>query len=438
VARNATLFVATASENEAGSVDSMRIDEQVALLMQGTDYGDEAVKQAMAGELRQRLEDSQAAGRRLRVYCGYDPRTADLHLGHTITMRKLRQFQDLGHEVSFVVGTGTSLVGDPSDKDKLRPTMTLEQAVANGRTYAEQAFTILDRERTAIRYNHEWLLNLDLTELIRMASAFTLQQFVQRENFRLRWERSEPVYLHETFYALLQGYDAVALQADVQVGGSEQLFNILTAGRKLQELAGQPPQVGILLGILPGTDGVVRMSKSLGNHIAIHAAPEDMYGKVMSLPDSALAIFFKLVTRYTPEQIARVEGELAGGECNPRDVKMELAREIVAIFHGEAKAAEAERAFVRVFQERQAPEDIPEFRFTQGATLVEVLSSSGLASSKSEARRLVEQNGVSLDGLVLREASSPLEVTGEGLLQVGKRRFLRLISEPPGSAGVPR
>ncbi len=416
----------------------MTIDEQVALLMQGTEYGDEAVKQAMAGELRRRLLDSQASGRPLRVYCGYDPRTPDLHLGHTITMRKLRQFQDLGHEVILLIGTGTSLVGDPSDKDELRPIMTAEQAVANGRTYAEQAFVILDRERTEVRYNHEWLLKLGLAELIRMASAFTLQQFVHRDNFRLRWERSEPVYLHETFYALMQGYDAVTLQADVQVGGSEQLFNILTAGRKLQELAGQPPQVGILLGILPGTDGVVRMSKSLGNHIAIHAEPDDMYGKVMSLPDTALPVFFRLVTRYTPERIAQLEANMSDGLRNPRDVKMELAREIVSIFHGDERAAEAERAFVRVFQERQAPDVIPEFRFPRGSSVVTVLKSSGLVSSNSEARRLVQQGGVTLDGVVLTDSSAPVEVTGEGLLQVGRRRFLHVIPGPPGEYGAPQ
>ena len=245
----------------------MNIEEQVELLMQGTEYGDEELKKAMTNELRQRLLDAQKEGRPLRVYCGFDPRTSDLHLGHTIPMRKLRQFQDLGHDVTFLVGTGTSMVGDPSDKDKLRAVLTKEQTEHNARTYAEQAYRILDHEKTRVRFNHEWLLDLKLADLIKLGSAFTIQQFVSRENFKLRWDKGEPVYLHETFYALMQGYDAVALQADVQVGGSDQLFNIITAGRKLQELYGQRPQVGILLGILPGTDGVIRMSKSLGNHI---------------------------------------------------------------------------------------------------------------------------------------------------------------------------
>jgi len=248
------------------------IDEQVAILMQGTEYGDEGLRQAMEAELRERL----AEGRPLRVYCGYDPRTTDLHLGHTITMRKLRQFQDLGHDVTFLIGTYTSLVGDPSDKDRTRPILTPEEVEANARTYAEQAFKILDPERTRIRYNAEWLAELKLADLIKMGSFFTVQQFLQRETFRLRWDRGDPIFLHETYYALMQGYDAVALQTDVQVGGTDQLFNIIVAGRKLQEAYGQRPQIGIILGILPGTDGHMKMSKSLGNHIPIMAPPDEM------------------------------------------------------------------------------------------------------------------------------------------------------------------
>ncbi len=402
----------------------MSIDEQVALLMQGAEYGDEDLKRAMTSELRQRLVEAQKEGRPLRVYCGYDPRTSDLHLGHTITMRKLRQFQDLGHEVTFLVGTGTSMVGDPSDKDKLRAVLTKEETEHNARTYAEQAYRILDRERTKVRFNHEWLLDLKLADLIKLASAFTIQQFVQRENFKLRWEKGEPVYLHETFYALMQGYDAIAMNTDVQVGGSDQLFNIITAGRKLQELYGQRPQIGIIMGILPGTDGVVRMSKSLGNHIPILAAPDDMYGKVMSLPDSAMPIYFKLVTRYTPAQVEAVEDALTRVVRHPRDVKMELAREIVSIFHSEQAALEAEVQFKRVFQEREAPQDMPDYILQSGQTLLEVLVSAKLVASKSEGRRLVEQKGVRLDGEVLPDAQAVFP--HGGVLQVGKRKFVRV------------
>jgi len=277
----------------------MTLDEQVALLMQGTEYGDETLKQNMARELRERL----AEGRPLRVYCGYDPTSKDLHLGHTISMRKLRQFQDLGHDVTFLIGTYTALVGDPSDKNKARPVLTQDQVADNARTYADQAFRILDPQRTRVRYNGEWLAELSLLELIRLGQNFTVQQFLVRENFAKRLEAGEPIYLHETFYALMQGYDAVAMQTDVQGGGSDQLFNIIVAGRKLQEALGQRPLVGIIHGILPGTDGVKRMSKSTGNVIPINTTPEDMYGKVMSLPDFAMPTFFRLVTRFTPAGI---------------------------------------------------------------------------------------------------------------------------------------
>lgn len=401
----------------------MNIEEQVELLMQGTEYGDEELTKAMANELRQRLLDAQKEGRPLRVYCGFDPRTSDLHLGHTIPMRKLRQFQDLGHDVTFLIGTGTSMVGDPSDQDKLRAVLTKDQTEHNARTYAEQSYRILDREKTHVRFNHEWLLDLKLADMIKLGSAFTIQQFVSRENFKLRWDKGEPVYLHETFYALMQGYDAVALKTDVQVGGSDQLFNIITAGRKLQEMFGQRPQVGILLGILPGTDGVIRMSKSLGNHIPILAAPEDMYGKVMSLPDNVMPIYFKLVTRYMPDQIKAIEGSLTRQTRHPRDVKMELAREIVGIFHGDADAAKAEEHFKRVFQEREIPDEMPGHTLQAGQTVVDVILAANMAESKSKARSLIDQKGVKLDGQVI-ERDMPFP--HPGVLQVGKRRFLRV------------
>ena len=402
---------------------TLDLDQQVALLMQGTEYGDDQLKAAMANELRERLKE----GRPLRVYCGFDPRTSDLHVGHTIPMRKLRQFQELGHEVTFLVGTGTSMVGDPSDKNEVRARLNLEEAERNGHTYAEQSFVILDREKTRIRFNHEWLLDLKLTDLIKLGSAFTVQQFIQRENFKLRWEKGDPVYLHETFYALMQGYDAVAMNTDVQVGGSDQLFNIIAAGRKLQEAYGQRPQIGIIMGILPGTDGVVKMSKSLGNHIPILAQPADMYGKVMSLPDSAMPIFCKLATRYLPSQIKAIEEALTGGTRHPRDVKMELAREIVSIFHSDRVAAEAEEQFKRVFQERELPQDMPEFALAGPTDIVNLLVQARLAPSKSEARRLVEQNGVKLDGQTVEGIEVVVEAFAPRVLQVGKRKFVRLV-----------
>ena len=274
----------------------MNIQEQVALLMQGADYGDPAIADAMAKELEERLIESEKTGRPLRVYCGYDPTSTDLHLGHTVTMRKLRQFQELGHEVLFVIGSFTSMIGDPSDKDKLRPQLSHEKVMENGQTYAEQAFRILDPEKTKVVYNHEWLEKLTLTDLVELASNFTVQQFLGRENFHKRIDNNEPIFLHEFFYAIMQGYDAHHLNTDVQVGVSDQLFNIMTGARKLMTYFGQKPNIGITLGILPGTDGEVRMSKSLGNHIPLNTTAVDMYGKVMSIPDKAMPVYARLAT----------------------------------------------------------------------------------------------------------------------------------------------
>jgi tyrosyl-tRNA synthetase len=400
----------------------MTLDEQVALLMQGTEYGDETLKAHMARELRTRL----AEGRPLRVYCGYDPTSTDLHLGHTISMRKLRQFQDLGHEVTFLIGSYTALVGDPSDKNKARPILTEAQVAENARTYSEQAFRILDSEKTIVRYNGEWLSKLSLLDLIRLGQNFTVQQFLSRENFALRLEKGEPIFLHETFYALMQGYDAVAMRTDVQVGGSDQLFNIIVAGRKLQEALGQRPLVGIITGILPGTDGTMRMSKSQGNHIPINSSPEDMYGKVMSLPDSAMPQYMRLVTRWTPEIVAGYEQGMQTGTAHPRDVKMALAREIVEIYYGVHTVAAAEEHFKTVFQKGALPEDMEHIVMQGEPLLVDFLAEHGLVKSKSEARRLIQQSGVKLGGQVVSDINTRLGFADESVVQVGKRKFVRV------------
>jgi len=407
-------------------MQEMSVEQQVEYLMQGTEYGDPELKQAMAGELKARLIETHNEQRPLRVYCGYDPTSADLHLGHTITMRKLRQFQELGHEVIFLVGTYTSLIGDPSDHDVLRPQLSQEQVEANARTYAEQAFKVLDRQKTIVRYNAEWLAQLTFADLIRLASNFTLQQFLTRENFKLRWERGDAIYLHETFYSLMQGYDAYALRADVQVGGTDQLFNIVTAARKVMTFLGAKPNIPIIMGILPGTDGVIRMSKSLGNHIPLNSDAEDMYGKVMSVPDFAMGSYFRLVTRWSVAEIGELDAGLKDGRLHPRDVKMKLAREITEIFYGPAQALRAEQAFVRTFQQGLTPEEMPEYTLRPGQTVLEVLTSSGLVGSRSEGRRLIDQNGVRLDGQTLTDPNLPFP--RPGVLQVGRRRFLRVVS----------
>ena len=402
----------------------MKIDEQVTLLMQGTEYGDNELKQTMTEELRQRLKETEKVGRKLRVYCGYDPTKADLHLGHTITMRKLRQFQELGHEVNFVIGNYTTLVGDPSDHDKLRPQLGEKEIEANSRTYAEQAFRILDPQKTKIRYNAEWLSKLTFADLIRIGSNFTIQQFLTRENFKLRWEKGDAVYLHETFYALMQGYDAFALKADVQVGGTEQLFNIVTAARKVMTFLGERPNIAVLMGILPGTDGVIRMSKSLGNFIPINTDADDMYGKVMSIPDFAMPIYFELVTRWSPQEVQTMEKDLQEGKLHPKDAKMKLAFEVASSFWGDVEADKAQQNFVKTFQKKDVPDDIPEFQVKNGQTLLEVMMAADLATSGSQVKRLLEQKGVKLDGKVLTDAFKLLPK--EGILQVGKRHFLKL------------
>ncbi len=402
----------------------MNIEEQVELLMQGTEYGDAELKKAMSTELRQRLVDAQKENRPLRVYCGFDPTSTDLHLGHTIPMRKLRQFQDLGHDVTFLIGSYTALVGDPSDKNKARPILTEEQVSHNAQTYAEQAFRVLDREKTKIRYNGEWLSELSLVDLIRLGQNFTVQQFLVRDNFAKRFEAGEPIYLHETFYALMQGYDAVAMETDVQVGGTEQLFNIIVAGRKLQEALGQKPLVGITMGILPGTDGVQRMSKSTGNIVPINTGAEDMYGKLMSIPDSAMGKYMRLVTRWSPHEIEGLEKEVQSGNLHPRDAKMKIAFEITSIFYSEVEAQRAQDVFIKTFQQKEIPDGMPEFELQSGQTVLDVILAAKLAASKSEARRLFDQKGVRLDGETVERGDTPFP--HPGVLQVGKRKFLRV------------
>ncbi len=406
------------------------IDEQVDILMSGVEYGDPQTKQAMIRDLRERLIQAEKDGRPLRVYCGYDPRTADLHLGHTITMRKLRQFQEFGHDVTFLIGTFTSLIGDPSDKDKARDQLTAEQVDANARTYAEQAFKILDPQLTRVRRNDEWLSTLDFADIIRLASNFTVQQFLIRENFAKRLEAGQPIYLHEMFYGLMQGYDAVAQEADVQIGGQDQLFNILVAGRKLQEALGQKPQVAIIMGeSLPGTDGEIKMSKSLGNHIPLLSEPWDMYGKVMSIPDKAMPIYFKLILGWSPQQVDALKAELESGAQHPNQVKMQLAREIVSIFHSPADAEASQKRWDEVFRGGSGvPEDMPEEVLATEEKLVEILRRLNMASSGGEARRLMQQNGVRVNDVAVTDAMATIKPEQlPVVVQVGKRKFVRLV-----------
>ncbi|MBN1287380.1 MAG: tyrosine--tRNA ligase [Anaerolineae bacterium] len=409
------------------------IDEQVEILMSGAAYGEgeeaQQIKEKMSAELRQRLIEAERDGRPLKVYCGYDPTTTDLHLGHTITMRKLRQFQELGHDVTFLIGSFTSLIGDPTDREEARAQLAPEQVEANAQTYAAQAFKILDRTKTRVRYNAEWLAPLTFADLIRLASKFTVQQFLQRENFKKRLEVGEAIWLHETFYPLMQAYDAVAQNTDVQVGGQDQLFNIVVAGRQLMEKLGMRPQVAIIMGkLLPGTDGEVKMSKSVGNHIPIMSTPEDMYGKIMSIPDKAMPVYHELLLGYTPTQLAAFAAQLADGSLHPRDAKMGLAYRIVKVFYGEEGAQQGQAHFETVFQRQELP-DMEDYALAGEQPVVDVMVAVDFARSKGEAKRLIEGGGVRLDGAKVEGFDAAVRIAdGETkVLQVGKRKFIRLV-----------
>ena len=401
------------------------VEEQMAILMRGVDFGDEVTRANMEVELRERLTRSATEDRPLRVYCGFDPTASDLHLGHTVPMRKLAQFQELGHEVVFLIGSFTALIGDPSDKSAARRQLTDEEVREHSRTFTDQAWKVLDPARTRVMYNEEWLSRLTFKDVIGLASNFTVQQFLVRENFALRFEKGDPIWLHEMFYALMQGYDAVAIRTDIQIGGTDQLFNLL-AGRKLMEVFGLSPQTILTFPILVGTDGVLRMSKTTGNHVGINEAPEIMFGKVMSIPDSAMRNYADLVTRWSPEQIAQYFALLETGSMHPRDLKMRLAGEIVAIFHGQEAASGAEEYFRTVFQERELPSDMPEIRLPAAASLAELLMTTGLVASKSELRRLVQHGGVRLDGEKVEDPNLMIDPMGVHVLQIGRRKFLRV------------
>lgn len=408
-------------------------DEQIALLMRGVSFGDDAIAASMEAELRQRLAESHATGRPLRVYLGVDPTSTDIHLGHTVPLRKLRQFQDLGHDVVFLIGSFTALIGDPSDKDRARPRLTPEQVREHAQTYVEQVARILDPQRTTVEYNDRWLAPLSFADLIDLAGHFTVQQFLTRDNFAQRFANGDPIWLHEFCYALMQAYDAVTLRTDVQVGGTEQLFNLM-AGRKLMEAMGMRPQVCLTLPILVGTDGHMRMSKSAGNAIGIAEPPEGQYGKVMSIPDVAMRNVAELVTRWTPAEIERLLGEVDAGTLHPRDAKMRLAFEIVDILHGTEAAERAQAHFEAVFQRRSLPSEIPDLPLDGPTALVDALVEAGMAQSKSQARRLVVQGGVRLDGQTVDDVEAVLEARGQ-VLQVGKRRYVRLVdAEGPNVA----
>lgn len=399
------------------------VEEQVEIIMRGVDCGDEQTRETMQEELTTKLEASSASGAPLRVYCGFDPSRADLHLGHTVPLRKLRQFQDLGHEVVFLIGTFTGIIGDPSDKESARDQQTLKESLQKAESFATQAFRVLDRETTIVDYNHRWLESLTFADVIDVASLFTVQQFMARQTFRKRHENGDPIWLHEFFYALMQAFDACALKTDVQIGGTDQLFNLM-AGRKLMQARGMQPQTVLTYPILPGTDGVKRMSKSTGNTIDLEDKPGVMFTKVLNLPDSVIPLYCDLLARWEPSKLktlqARFEDEMAS-------VKRELAREIVSAYQGEDFVAKAEQDAADMFS-GEMPSDTLVVKVAENSSLLDVLQLAGAIESKGKGRRLVSQGGVKLDGKTVTDPFMTFEkgIEMDQVVQIGKTKFLRL------------
>ena len=370
----------------------------------------------------------------LNVKLGVDPTAPDIHLGHAVPLRKLRQFQDLGHQVTLIIGDGTALIGDPSGRNSTRPQLTREQIKENAQTYVDQAFKVLDPEKTTLRYNSEWILSLGMEDLLKIASNFTVARILERDDFHNRYTSELPISLHEFLYPIMQAYDSVVIKADVELGGTDQLFNLL-AGRELMEKMGMEPQVCLTLPLLEGTDGVKKMSKSYGNYIGLTDAPNDMFGKVMSIPDELMVKYYRLASTVPVDQIDAIEKGLAADEIHPNSCKRDLAQNIVAAYYDEEAAKEAEAAFDRQFKQHEVPEDIPEFAADltpneEGMVyLAKLIADSGLTKSTGDARRMIDQGGVKINGEAVATKSynvAPETLSG-AVIQVGKRKFVRLV-----------
>ncbi|CZF79201.1 tyrosine--tRNA ligase [Grimontia marina] len=361
--------------------------------------------------------------RPLRIKLGADPTAPDIHLGHTVIMNKLRAFQELGHEVIFLIGDYTAMVGDPSGKNATRPPLTREQVLSNAETYKEQIFKILDPEKTRIEFNSSWLSELGTDGMIRLAASSTVARMLERDDFKKRYSNNQPIAIHEFIYPLLQGYDSVALEADVELGGTDQKFNLLM-GRELQKQNGQSQQVVITMPLLVGLDGVKKMSKSANNYIGISDVPTEMFGKIMSISDDLMWNYYELLSFRPLEEIAGLKEEIANGR-NPRDVKILLAKEIIARFHSEADAEAAEAEFINRFQKGAMPDEMPEFSFEQGVAITNLLKDAALVGSTSDAMRMIRQGAVKIDGEKLDDIKL-VPAAGTAVYQVGKRKFARI------------
>jgi len=405
------------------------VDEQLAYLRKG------AAEIIRESDLRERLEQSRQSGKPMRVKAGFDPTAPDLHLGHTVLMRKLKHFQDMGHTVIFLIGDFTGLIGDPSGRSTTRPPLTREQIDQNAETYKTQVFRILDRDKTEVRFNSEWLDKLGYEGFIRLAAKFTVSQMLEREDFHKRFMDEKPIAMHELLYPIAQGYDSVALEADVELGGTDQKFNLLM-GRELQRHYGQPPQIVLTTPLLEGTDGVQKMSKSYGNYIGITEPPQEMFGKAMSISDELMWRYYELVTDVSMDDIARMKREVATGAAHPMKLKQELGKRIVADFHSAAAAEQAAQDWSRMFQKDEAPEDLPlvKVAFAEVAAphaavsdgrmqikLDKLLARTGLATSVTDGVRKLKQNAVKINGELKNEVVVTVDGNAEFTLRAGKK-----------------
>lgn len=395
------------------------IDETLAIIRRGTE------EILVEDELIAKLKE----GRPLRIKAGFDPTAPDLHLGHTVLLNKMKQLQDLGHEVLFLIGDFTGMIGDPSGKNETRPPLTREQVQENALTYQKQVFKILDPQKTKIMFNSEWGDQLTAVDLIKLAATHTVARMLERDDFHKRFNNEQPIAIHEFLYPLLQGYDSVAMRADIELGGTDQKFNLLM-GRELQKQVGQKPQVIMMFPLLPGLDGVKKMSKSLGNYIGIEEAPEQIFGKVMSISDETMWLWFELISFRSIADIKKLRDDVNNG-MNPRDVKFLLGEELVARFHNDQAAKQARENFIAQFQKGQLPEDMPEVKLAVGTGMMiaHVIKAAGLSDSTSEAARLLQQGAVRVDGERILDKNLLIEPKKTIILQVGKRRFAKVTLE---------
>ncbi len=365
--------------------------------------------------------------KQLRIKLGVDPSRPDLHLGHAVVLFKLRQFQELGHKVVLIIGDFTAQIGDPSGRDSTRPMLSEEEVKKNAKTYAEQAFKILDRDKTELRFNSEWLGKMSFADVIKLASKYTVARMLERDDFSKRYRENVPISIAEFLYPLAQAQDSVAIEADVELGGTDQYFNLLV-GRHIQQQLGQEPQIVMTMPLIEGTDGKLKMSKSYDNYIAFNDPPNEMFGKIMSIPDWLIVKYMRLLTRIPHDQIEEYERLMRDGKINPRDVKMKLAFEITKFFHGEKEAEKAQEQFVKVFSKKEVPEEMTVVDLdTDQVELVELLVKLNVVTSRSEAKRLIQQGGVKLDGEKIIDIHAKIELDTERILRVGKRHFFKLV-----------